>query len=191
MPESDASVSPLRRSTVALLLFGLNPFFLALMLSFAFLLAFAAPETETSSVVVLAILEIVLALAACAVFLFTAMVNDRELVTGFRWRRRRVALADIATVTVGKAERFGPRGSNAMGLRLGLTDGSHVMVRESRSCTRSRLLEWADTIQRHAPWIETHESPIAWETIRGGWKSPLDDSYRRSPRTHHGTIEGS
>lgn len=181
MPKNeDLAVSPLRRSASGLLLFGINPFLVMVTIG-VWLVALSASTVPASSLVVLVLAQVVWLSLACTAFLYRAQVSHAAVVTGFRWRPRRVPLAELTSVTIGKAARFGPRGSTATGMRLDFQDGRHAMVRESRSSSRRRLNEWAETIQYHAPWIKVHESPIAWETIRRDIAgSPRDDSYRRT-----------
>lgn len=178
--DEDLTVSPLRRSASGLLLFGTNPFLLMVTIA-VWLMVLSATTVSRSSLVVLALTQAVWLALACTSFLFRARVSDTAIVSGFRWRPRRVPLDELTSVTIGKAERFGPRGSNATGMRLDFKDGRHAMIRESRSSSRRRLQEWAETTRHHAPWIDVHESPIPWETIRRDMVgSPRDDSYRRT-----------
>jgi hypothetical protein len=108
----------------------------------------------------------VFAAPALTVFLFGASVTDTELIRGVVWKRRSIPLSEIADLTVGKAERYGPRGMDVNALRIGLVSGEHVMIWESMSCSRKRLLEWAATIAGRGDRIEVHEGYITAESYR-------------------------
>ncbi len=126
----------------------------------------------------------VLASPALTVFLFGASVTETDLIRGVVWKRRSIPLAEIVDLTVGEAEKYGPRGMDLNAMRVGLVSGEHVMIWESKSCSRQRLLEWAATIAGRSDRIEVREAPITAESYRTDRSKYVMDFRRTNTREH-------
>ena len=138
---SPSALVKLRRNWFALLLVHLNVMFVALAL-FLVIGGLASGRAVPLGV------GVVVAGLALSPTLLGAYISEGTLHCGYRWNRFAIPLDTVEVIYIGTVQRFGLRGGDANGLRLGLNSGNSFIVRESQFCTTKRLAEWAMSISQ-------------------------------------------